>query len=231
MTYRFVVVDSVKEELLVTDRLLQGFNATGLDNATAVLEEACSADITADECSAAIQTVSNAYAISIALENEGVTAFSREESDFIWLILAGVLVFFMHAGFSMLEAGSVRKPNVINIMFKNIGTVAVGAILYFLLGFGFAYGDITGASSPFIGASGFGYKFDADPNGGETAAFFFFQFTFAATAATIVSGAVAERITLFSYFIGAAFITGFIFPVVTHWVWSGDGFLDRKSVV
>eukprot|EP00924_Labyrinthula_sp_SR-Ha-C_P013789 maker-scaffold_5-snap-gene-13.9-mRNA-1 protein AED:0.01 eAED:0.01 QI:73/1/1/1/0/0/2/67/437 len=142
---------------------------------------------------------------------------SKTSSDNIWLIVAGTLVFFMHCGFSMLEAGS------------NIGTVSIGGVFYWLFGWGFAYGDgCTSSSNSFIGGGGFAYDPDTDclVDGVPVAALFFFQYTFAATAATIVSGAVAERITLGAYFVYAILMTGFIFPVVTHWAWSSAGFMS-----
>mmetsp|Transcript_6837 Transcript_6837/g.8306 ORF Transcript_6837/g.8306 Transcript_6837/m.8306 type:complete len:446 (+) Transcript_6837:202-1539(+) len=142
--------------------------------------------------------------------------------DDTWMLITGFLVFFMHAGFSMLEAGSVQKKNVVNIMFKNIATITIGGLMYWAFGFAFAYGTC-GNDSEFIGSDGF---FGEVPACENTEAFWFFQFAFAATAATIVSGAVAGRITLGAYFIVAAAITGFVYPVVTNWIWSSTGFLS-----
>lgn len=152
------------------------------------------------------------------------TVLTGNNANDTWMLIAGFLVFFMHAGFSMLEAGSVQKKNVVNIMFKNIGTITIGGLFYWAFGFAFAYGTCEGGSE-FIGDTGF-FGIDGLPACGNSEAFWFFQFAFAATAATIVSGAVAGRITLEAYFIVAAVMTGFIYPVVTHWVWSSVGFLS-----
>lgn len=164
-------------------------------------------------------------------ETEADSFLPKASSDANWLIITGTLVFFMHAGFSMLEAGSVRRPNVINIMFKNIGTVVLGALAYWAVGFGFAYGGDFDSNSDgengFIGLKNLGFTFNENDDAFE--AFFFFQFTFAVTAATIVSGAVAERINLEAYFVIAVFITAIVFPIATHWVWSTNGFMSAYN--
>jgi len=170
----------------------------------------------------------NTSKISIDSVADNVTAFigdsllSSANGDDTWMLIAGFLVFFMHAGFSMLEAGSVQKKNVVNIMFKNISTITLGGLFYWGFGFAFAYGTCEGGNE-FIGNTGF---FSELPACGNTEALWFFQFAFAATAATIVSGAVAGRITLGAYFIVASCMTGFIYPVVSHWIWSSVGFLS-----
>jgi len=155
------------------------------------------------------------YEVTAKLLNSG-------NADNVYMLLAGYLVFFMHAGFAMLEAGSVQKKNVVNIMFKNISTLTIGGVLYWAFGFAFAYGSCTDEYS-FIGSEGF---FSELPACGKSEALWFFQFAFAATAATIVSGAVAGRITLGAYFVVAAVMTGFIYPVVSHWIWGSFGFLS-----
>eukprot|EP00469_Lotharella_globosa_P012210 CAMPEP_0167788200 /NCGR_PEP_ID=MMETSP0111_2-20121227/9890_1 /TAXON_ID=91324 /ORGANISM="Lotharella globosa, Strain CCCM811" /LENGTH=473 /DNA_ID=CAMNT_0007680015 /DNA_START=43 /DNA_END=1464 /DNA_ORIENTATION=+ len=145
----------------------------------------------------------------------------RSDADQIWILIAGFLVFWMHAGFAMLEAGSVRRKNTINILFKNVGTIAIGGLMYFFVGFSFAYGTQF-TQSQFIGAGDFALTESENDNKHN----WFFQFAFAATASTILSGAIAGRAKLEAYFIACAFITGFIYPVVSHWVWAPEGWLS-----
>mmetsp|Transcript_9350 Transcript_9350/g.34302 ORF Transcript_9350/g.34302 Transcript_9350/m.34302 type:complete len:490 (-) Transcript_9350:247-1716(-) len=134
--------------------------------------------------------------------------------DVQFLLTSGYLVFIMQAGFAMLEAGSVRAKNTINVLLKNVLDACVGAIFWYLLGWGFAYGEDAGG---FIGSNDFALSVTNDfPN-------WFFQWTFAATTATIVSGAVAERTKFVAYLAYSIFLVSFVYPVVVHWVWSSDG--------
>jgi len=151
-----------------------------------------------------------------------VTAESVQLSvDTMWVMIATILVFFMHAGFSMVEAGFTRAKNSLNIIMKNILTISIGSILYFFIGYGIMFGNSNG----FFGTSGFALQ------GVEDIGFFVFQAVFAATCATIISGAVAERIKLSSYLLLTVAMTGVIYPVVGHWIWGGGwiselGFVD-----
>lgn len=139
--------------------------------------------------------------------------------DTIWIMIAGFLVFFMHAGFSLVEIGFTRSKNTINILMKNMVTVALGVICFFLVGFGIAYGD---SLAGFMGTSGFALAGFGDFDFGiYLPGAWFFQAVFAATAATIISGAVAERIKFSAYLIIAIITTSLTYPVVTHWVWGG----------
>merc|ERR1719446_571817 len=139
------------------------------------------------------------------------------------------LVFLMQAGFAMLEAGSIRSKNVKNVLLKNLVDACVGAIIWYLVGYG-----IIGGGNDFIGEEkngGFALEKmdDTDPlykGYGYDWISFFFSYTFAAAASTIVSGAVAERCQLGAYIVYTSVITGFIYPVVVHWVWNPDGFLS-----
>ena len=140
------------------------------------------------------------------------------DMDKLWVLLSGFLVFFMQGGFTMLEAGMVKSTNVQNILFKNIMDVCLGAISFFLLGFCFAYGD-DADSNGFIGINDFALS-SKNYNG------FFFQWAFAATAATIVSGSVAERCRLDAYFVYTLALTTWVYPVVVHWIWSNSGWLN-----
>jgi Amt family ammonium transporter len=137
--------------------------------------------------------------------------------DVAWLLIAGVLVLFMQAGFALVEAGFIRTKNVTNILMKNVLDVSIGALAYWAVGFGLAYG--IGSETELFGLGNFFLnEFDDFPT-------WFFQFAFAATAATIVSGAMAERTKFHAYLIYTVVITAVIYPVVTHWVWDGAGWL------
>lgn len=148
---------------------------------------------------------------------------TQANADQIWILICGFLVFWMHAGFSMLETGSVRHKNAVNILFKNLATVAIGGIMYYLIGYAFAYGtdNVDNQSYQFIGSGNYALSQETlgDNSNLHT---WFFQFAFAATGATIVSGAVAGRITLHAYFLTAVLMTGFTYPVVSHWIWATD---------
>lgn len=159
-------------------------------------------------------------------EDGDLVVVTTANADQIWILLSGFLVFWMHAGFTMLEAGSVRMKNAVNILFKNLGTVSIGSIFYYLTGYAFAYGtenldevdgvpQVRDGSFRFIGSGSYAIH-DFENTDRHT---FFFQAVFAATAATIVSGAVAGRINLMAYFGIAIFLTGFVYPIVAHWIW------------
>jgi hypothetical protein len=140
--------------------------------------------------------------------------------DTVWILVAGFLVFFMQAGFALVEAGFVRARNVTNIMMKNFFDLSIGAIAFWAIGFGIMFG--TGNS--IFGKEWFFLKDLPDVYPGLTIpgfAFFFFQFAFAATAATIASGAMAERTEFKGYLIYSGLVTAFIYPLVGHWIWGG----------
>ncbi len=147
----------------------------------------------------------------------------------VWMMVCTALVFFMHSGFAFLEIGLTRQKNTINILFKNIFIITVGLLMYYIGGFNLMYpGDFNG----FLGFAGFGLETDA---AGLTPAYadggytywtdFLFQGMFAATAATIVSGAVAERIKLGSFMMFTIIYVGLVYPIVGSWQWGG-GFLS-----
>ncbi|WP_420167094.1 ammonium transporter [Bacillus coahuilensis] len=153
---------------------------------------------------------------------ETTAANVQASVDMLWVMIAAILVFFMHAGFAMVEAGFTRSKNTLNILMKNVLTVAIASILYFVVGYAIMFGDSVGG---FIGGSGYLL------NGVEDVGFFLFQAVFAATCATIISGAVAERMKLNSYLLLTIVMTAFIYPVVGHWVWSGSGWLTDLGFV
>lgn len=151
------------------------------------------------------------------------------------MMICTALVFFMHLGFAFLEIGLTRQKNTINILFKNIFIITVGLLLYCLVGFNLMYPGFAEGSSGFFGFAGFGIT---APEGGMTAAYadggytwwtdFLFQGMFAATAATIVSGAVAERIKIVPFMIFVIIYVGVIYPLAGSWKWGG-GFLDMRE--
>lgn len=165
-----------------------------------------------------------------ALADDGPTAESNAVAiDTVWVLICAYLVFLMHAGFSLVEAGFTRAKNTVNIMMKNLLTISLGMILFFVIGFALAFGGDAGG---FIGINGFALSNIADLDFGiPTYGFWFFQAVFCATAATIVSGAVAERIKFIAYILFTIVITAFTYPVVVHWVWNGDGWLAQKGFI
>jgi Amt family ammonium transporter len=142
----------------------------------------------------------------------------------VWVVMAGELVFLMQAGFALVEAGFTRAKNTANIAMKNFMDFSVGALVYWAIGFGLAYGGST--LGGFVAYGNIGDAFFLSDSAMSTS--WFFQVVFAATAATIVSGAMAERTRFSSYLMYTVFITGFIYPIVSHWAWGG-GFLSTLS--
>ncbi len=150
----------------------------------------------------------------------------------IWMMVCTALVFFMHLGFSLLEIGLTRQKNAINILFKNYFIITAGLLLYCLVGFNLMYPGFEDGDLGFLKFAGFGIY---PPDGGMGFGYadggytwwtdFLFQGMFAATAATIVSGAVAERIKLGSFMLFAILYVALVYPIVGSWKWGG-GFLD-----
>jgi Amt family ammonium transporter len=142
----------------------------------------------------------------------------------LWLILAGGIVFLMHAGFSLVEIGLTRTKNTANILMKNFMTVCIGIIVYWIVGWGVMYGaDYAGL----IGIDQF-FLMGADNALWNS---WWFQMVFAATGATIVSGAMAERTDFKAYLVYTVFMVALIYPVYGHWVWSGVGILTSGFLV
>ena len=148
-----------------------------------------------------------------------IEALEKATAD-TWLLLAGVIVFFMQTGFALLEAGSVRFKNYQNILLKNCMDACIGGGVWWACGYAFAFGDV---NKGFIGKK---YFFA----GGDDMDFtnWYFQFAFACTAATIVSGSLAERVQINTYLLFSFFMTGFIYPVVVAWTWGG-GWLTESG--
>lgn len=198
-----------------------GFGAIAQDEAPAE-EEAAVEEVVAEE---------------VAVEEAVLTAETVQTNlDQIWLLLAGFLVFFMQAGFAMLEGGFIRHTGVVNSLAENFMDACVTGIVFFIVGYGIAYGAYdaeAGVGSAFLGqvelalggitgaGEGDGFKFID----------FFFQFAFAGAAATIATGAMAERTNFIGKLIYSAILGAIIYPVVVFWTWGGGwiaeaGFID-----
>ncbi|CAM9319489.1 unnamed protein product [Chrysoparadoxa australica] len=184
------------------------------------------------DCAALTGAAFNTCVIT-AIEGVNTTTGSfTSDLDAFWLMFGAVLVFFMQTGFAMLEVGCVQKKNAKNILVKNVFDASIGALMWYFTGYGFALGDDnypeTGKNG-FIGTSGFALSGDTfrgqDPEGnyGYNWAGWLFQWAFAATTATIVSGSVVERVTFGAYVIYAMSLIGFVYPIVVHWGWSAGG--------
>jgi ammonium transporter, Amt family len=173
-----------------------------------------------------------------ALAQSANTADLQVALDTVWVLVAGFLVFFMNAGFCMLETGFCRSKNAVNLLAKNLIVFGLSTLAFWVVGFGLMFGD----GNPLFGASGFLLQ-GADNSPAVDDAYrgtysalawagvplnakFFFQLAFAGTAATIVSGAVAERIKFLAFFIFSLLLVGLLYPVTGHWVW-GDGMLSN----
>lgn len=155
--------------------------------------------------------------------------------DLLWVLVAASLVYFMQAGFLAFEVGNVRKKNTGATAIKNMGDWVVISLVFFLVGFGIMFGE---SKSGFIGTSLFGGEGFAQELSGyfkdgsmqpNNWLFFLFQLAFAGTAATIVSGAMAERTAFKAYMLFALFLGAIIYPVYGHWVWNSAGWLAQKG--
>ena len=154
----------------------------------------------------------------------------------VWMMICTALVFFMHLGFAFLEIGLTRQKNTINILFKNIFIITAGLLLYALVGFNLMYPNWGANSAGYLGDFIFGISeplkngvLDLAYNEGYTYwTDFLFQGMFAATAATIVSGAVAERMKILPFMIFTVLYVGFVYPIAGSWKWGG-GFLDQLA--
>ena len=182
----------------------------------------------------------NAFALNGLVDTDGKlekVETSKYMGDTLWVLVAAFLVFFMQAGFAMVESGFTRAKNAVNILMKNLMDFSMGSVAYWAIGFAIMFG----AGNAFMGTSGWFVPSESLAEGAATDTSVFsalewssvptyaawlFQLVFAATAATIVSGAMAERTQFKSYLIYSIFITGIIYPVVGHWVWGGGWLAD-----
>ena len=158
---------------------------------------------------------------ALAQDADDPSVYLQAVMDNLWVFIAGILVFFMQAGFALVEAGLTRSKNVANIMAKNIADMCMGVLAFYAVGYAFAYGDGGGW---FIGGNSYflsGSSLFEITEGLSGATDFFFQVVFAATAVTIASGAMAGRTKFSAYLLFSALMTAFIYPVVVHWTWGG----------
>ncbi|MCB0777040.1 MAG: ammonium transporter [Chitinophagaceae bacterium] len=170
-------------------------------------------------------------AVTTAVDGEAdepVEALPQGVGDIIWLVLAAVLVFFMQAGFAMVETGLTRAKNAVNIMMKNLLDFSFGALLFWAVGYAIMYSGGDNNIFGFDSSFAFLKSINAPINigGYSTSAGWLFQVVFAATAATIVSGAMAERTKLKSYIIYSVLLTSVIYPISGHWIWDGGWLSD-----
>jgi len=145
--------------------------------------------------------------------------------DLLWIGISAVLVFFMQAGFCLLETGSIRKKNSFNVAVKNMSDLLLSVIGFWMVGYALMFGSSVGG---WFGTSDF---FFSDSHAPFDIMFFLFQMMFAGTAATIVSGAVAERMHFSGYLIISVVIAALIYPLVGHWIWNGDGWLAQRGFI
>lgn len=142
----------------------------------------------------------------------------QKNADTIWTLVAAALVFFMQAGFAMVETGFTRSKNAANLMMKNLMDFCMGCCAFWVIGFGLMFGQ----SGGFVGTSWFAFSWQQAHEAGDWPfTFFVFQMVFAATAATIVSGAMAERTKFVAYLIYSVVISGLIYPISGSWAWNG----------
>ncbi|MCG8552035.1 MAG: ammonium transporter [Desulfobacterales bacterium] len=181
-------------------------------------------------------TISTAWAgtddVPTAITNAEAIALVQTHANYVWTLVAAVLVFFMQAGFAMVEAGFTRAKNCINIMMKNLMDFSMGSLFYWSVGFGLMFGA---SKTGFFGTTGFflsDFKVDGDP---WVLAFWMFQVVFAATAATIVSGAMAERTKFTGYLVYSAVLSALIYPIFGSWAWgslfNGSGWLEGLGFI
>jgi ammonium transporter, Amt family len=166
------------------------------------------------------------------LSNKEAISLVQTHADYVWTLVAAALVFFMQAGFAMVESGFTRAKNAINIMMKNLMDFSMGSLAFWAVGFGLMFGV---SKTGWFGTSGF-FLSDFSPGGDPwVLAFWMFQVVFAATAATIVSGAMAERTKFSGYLIYSVFISALIYPIFGSWAWGslykGGGWLENLGFI
>ncbi|MGE4274672.1 MAG: ammonium transporter [Candidatus Methanomethylophilaceae archaeon] len=173
-----------------------------------------------------VPSMVNAGYVSFADDPEAWAAYSEEAILMVWILICTALVFFMQAGFAMVEAGMSRTKNVVNVLMKNIVDIAAGSLAFFAIGGALLMGtDMFGL----IGTDGFflsgGWDMDS-----ELLMNWLFSLVFCATAATIVSGAIAERTKFSVYIIFSVVISALIYPIMAHWVWGGGWLAEMGAI-
>jgi Amt family ammonium transporter len=162
---------------------------------------------------------------TLAAEPASAEVAQAVSVDTLWVLLAAFLVFFMQAGFGMVEAGFTRAKNACNILMKNFLDYCSASIMFFLVGYALMFGTGNG----FLGWTGFGLSGAENPSGVPLFAFWLFQAAFCGAAATIVAGAMAERMKFPAYLLYTVAISAVVYPIVGHWIWSGGGWLAAKG--
>jgi Amt family ammonium transporter len=167
-----------------------------------------------------------------ALSNKEAIDLVQTHANYLWTLVAAALVFFMQAGFAMVEAGFTRAKNAVNIIMKNLMDFSIGSIAFWAIGFGLMFGA---SQTGWFGTSGFflsDFSVEGDP---WVLAFWMFQVVFCATAATIVSGAMAERTKFVGYLAYSAILSAIIYPVFGSWAWgslfNGSGWLEGLGFI
>ena len=165
--------------------------------------------------------------------NKDAIALLQTNLNYVWTLVAACLVFFMQAGFAMVESGFTRAKSAVNIMMKNLMDFSMGSIAFWAIGFGLMFGP---SSTGWFGTDGFFLSGWGGPDGDQwVLAFWMFQCVFAATAATIVSGAVAERTKFVGYLVYSVVLCAFIYPVFGSWAWgsllNGGGWLEGMGFI
>lgn len=146
----------------------------------------------------------------------------RVSLDTMWVLLAAFLVFFMQAGFGMVEAGLIRAKNAANILMKNMLDFCIASLAYFIIGYALMFGG----SEPLFGTHGW-FLMGAESGAGvPTFAFWMFQAAFCGAAATIVAGGMAERMRFVAYLMYSFIVSALVYPIVGHWVWGGGWLAD-----
>jgi Amt family ammonium transporter len=217
-----------------------GFCLAGEQGLIAQEADATQAETPPDAPPAAPPTIEDLQKAIADLQTEAAaaTASVSEQTGWLWTCIAAFLVFFMQAGFALVEAGFTRAKNCVNIIMKNLLDFSVGSIAYWMVGFGLMFGVTT---TGWYGTTDFFVDGLVD---GKTSnweyTFLIFQTVFAATAATIVSGAMAERTKFTSYLVYSVIITAIVYPVSGSWIWGnfyhldahgGGGWLQNKGFV
>ena len=165
--------------------------------------------------------------------NAAAVAAVQTNVNYVWTLVAAALVFFMQAGFAMVECGFTRAKSAVNIMMKNLLDFSMGSLAFWSIGFGIMFGI---DKSGWFGTNGFFLSDWAGPEGDQwILAFWMFQVVFAATAATIVSGAMAERTKFTGYLVYSFAVCALIYPVFGSWAWGslfhGSGWLEAKGFI
>ncbi len=219
--------------------LLPGGNAVYAQEAAEAVAEVAAVEEVVAEAAEEVDETRAGYDELLAGQGDTAYAFDFFTTSMLWTVIAAAMVFIMHLGFATLEAGLTQKKNTVNILFKNVWIISVGLLTYALVGFNTHYpcgswqiANILGINGP-IG--------DLNADGGDTFGYggvslcmtgygdFIFQAMFAATAATIVSGAVAERVKLGSFMVYSAILVAFGYTIAGSWHW-GEGFLNQMEV-